>query len=398
MLVYFTIILVTLLGFCGMAIDVGRIELRTIQLQAAADDGALTAAAERQRQNSSYIAATSTEVSSFLSQANLPAATTAVQSFASTGPYTADLSTLQVTVTQQIPLFFMGLVTGNRTRTLTAKAVAMTPPCVFLNSYTGAPSNFYTVYLQSSSLKANCPVYANSGVNVDGFSTLGNYQAKITGPSTRSGEVSGHFNASPLIYNSPVLTDPLAYITAPAFSACTYTGMTYTTSKTISPGTYCGGITINGASVIMNPGLYIITGGMQMNSATLSGSGVTMYFTQGGGSGYGTFKLQTSSVMHVNAPTDATGGGIPGVVIFGDRNWSGGVRDFIFSDSTYQGDGIIYTTNTGINVSGGGLSGYNYLGIDAGSIYQYASTVSPSCNYSSLPGGNPFHIPVSLVQ
>jgi Flp pilus assembly protein TadG len=43
---YFAIILTILLGFCGLAVDIGRIELRTNQQQAAADAGALAGAGE----------------------------------------------------------------------------------------------------------------------------------------------------------------------------------------------------------------------------------------------------------------------------------------------------------------------------------------------------------------
>ncbi len=78
-----------------------------------------------------------------------------------------------------------------------------------------------------------------------------------------------------------------------AFSSCGVTSYSVTSgSQTIYPGTYCGtastaGLTISNATVTTSPGVYTITGGMKWNNATVSGSGVTLFFTKGNGASYG---------------------------------------------------------------------------------------------------------------
>ncbi len=88
----------------------------------------------------------------------------------------------------------------------------------------------------------------------------------------------------------------------------------------MSAGTYCGGLTLNNATVVLDAGLYIITGRLSMTKGTVDGvSGVTLYFTSGGGSGYGAVSVtgsapgnyQFSSNLLLAAPTSSSGGGIP---------------------------------------------------------------------------------------
>ena len=401
MLVYFTISLAVLLGCCGMAIDVGRMELRTTQLQAAADDGALTAAAEVQRGNAAtYATLVQNEVSAFLAQANLPAATATSQYTAATGPYTPDYSAMQVTVTQTLPLYFMALV-GQTSRVLTARAVAMVPPCVYFQSATIPP--IPTVRLASTGFRAACPVYIAGNMYNDYFSTQGNSQLKLTGTAAQSAGGGGG-NIHLPIFNAPVLPDPLAYITAPPSPTaltCDHVGVvSVLVTTTLTPGRYCGGITVVAATLTLQPGLYVITGPVTISAGSVvNGSGVTIYLTKGAGFSYGTFNL-LASTWNVNAATDSSvPGTIPGIILFGDRYWVGGPNDFNVNNATWAGDGIIYYTNTGLVIQGSSMNtGGHYFGIVASGIYEYASSVKPASDYSTLPGGNPFHIAASLLQ
>jgi hypothetical protein len=162
------------------------------------------------------------------------------------------------------------------------------------------------------------------------------------------------------------------------------------TTTTLSPGTYCNGITLNHATVTFQPGLYIITGASTWsNNSIVTGTGVTLYLTQGGGYSFGAFTISGSTVT-LSAPTS---GSLTGIVVFGDRAASGpGVQGFtITTGSLITTDGIWYILNTGIGVTSSTLRGTNYLGLVLDNLKLSGATVSvPSPSYSSLTGGSPY--------
>lgn len=397
MLPYFAIMLTALLGFCGLAVDVGRMELRQVQLQTAADAAALSAAAELQHANPSWQAAASTEAANSAALNNFPMPTVAVQQGATLGAYAADNSTVQVTLTEPVATIFLGLL-GSATRkaTITAKAVAMIPPCVFLM---GPPTRGQAELALSSQGFNNlhCPMYAKSAYFVDGFSHICCTTPKTSGPAADSVMTGWTYPA--IQYNSPVLKDPLAYIPAPAFQKCDYNGVgsTIPTPAILHPGTYCGSLQIVGTTATLLPGLYIITGGMTVDHSTLTGSGVTLYFTQGGGAGFGIVYINHST-MTLSAPVDQSAGGIPAILFFGDRAWAGGTTDFRIVFSSNYGDGIFYTTNTGLYSWISNWSAPNYFTMITGNLSPQDSGLIFSANYSLLPTGDPLRMPVVLVQ
>ena len=58
------------------------------------------------------------------------------------------------------------------------------------------------------------------------------------------------------------MADPLAGLTPPSVGACNYNNYNFSQgTTTMSPGVYCGGITIMGGTVTMQPGEYILDGG-----------------------------------------------------------------------------------------------------------------------------------------
>ena len=398
MLVYFAAILVVLLGFCGLAIDVGRVELRMLQLQAAADDAALTTAAEYQAGNNNWQQAAATEAATY----NLPALTvdTPVKAPA-TGPYANDFSTFQVTLHQTVPTIFLGLLShATSALPLTATASARLPPCAYFFASPAVNNGFSNqgvgAHLASMSLSPICPVWSRTGFLVDGFASINGAPAHTSGAPGQS-QILG--STSPAIsYQTPAQTDPLAWIPAPAFSHCDHTNVSYNGTATLSPGTWCGGLNASNATLTLQPGLYLITGGANWANSTLTGTGVTLYFTQGGGSGFGTFSLNNHSTMNLSAPTSAADGGIPGILLFADRAWTGGNQDFQFNTSTFRGDGILYTSATGIYDWQTGMSGPNYFSMVTANLYAYNAGIAFSGNYATLASGSPLHNNVSLVQ
>jgi hypothetical protein len=197
------------------------------------------------------------------------------------------------------------------------------------------------------------------------------------------------------------MTDPLAAISSPIFSSCNYTSYSKTGgSATLSSGTYCKGLDLTNTTVFLNPGLYIITGGATWSNSKVSGSGVTLFFTSGGGGSDGKFTIENSSNVTISAPNASSNGSIPGILVFTDRTWTHtAAQDVALQDSTIQGDGIWYLPSTGLYVwSCGTMSGPHYLGVVADNLYLGGTDIAMLNNYSYVTTGNPFRTLSAAVQ
>jgi hypothetical protein len=331
-----------------------------------------------------------------------------------TGLYTLNYGAVQATVSQPVTPFFIG-----QSVNVTAQAVALMPPCAYLST---ARVGAQSLYLQSASVYATCPVYDSPSVYVDGFSTLRYDSNYVTGSAAASGGGGYIYNPS---YNFPAMADPLGYVTSPAFSSCDITkiGLALVGTAYGVPGTYCNlpglpGLVVGTAllptTLYLYPGLYIITGGMSITNATLNlaipGSGVTIFLTKRTDLGLlGTYGqvviqggLQGSSQINLSAPADSSYGGVPGILIFGDRNWvntSVTNQDLLFANCSFNGDGIFYFPKTGIYDYQCPMNPPNYLGLVLDNLGQFVGvSVQPRTNFSSLAGGNPFRPRESLAE
>src|SRR5207244_1298322 len=90
----------------------------------------------------------------------------------------------------------------------------------------------------------------------------------------------------------PPKNDPLSGLQAPTWSGCDHSSRVSISggTNTLSPGVYCGGISISGgATVTFNPGLYILAKnpnnyaavGLVASASALSGTAVTFYVDSG---------------------------------------------------------------------------------------------------------------------
>jgi hypothetical protein len=129
--------------------------------------------------------------------------------------------------------------------------------------------------------------------------------------------------------------------------------------------------------------------GLISNSGNATpGTGVTFYLTNGGGYSYANFNINNSTVT-LSAPTS---GGLTGIVVFVDRNWSHRGSQGIQINSSYvTTNGIWYALNTGIYNFSSTLRGTTYLGLVVDNINAFSATFTvPAPDYSSLAGGSPF--------
>ena len=379
------------------------LELRKLQLQHAADAAALGAIYEKARGNTGWAAAGAADaaLNGFTNGVN--GVTVSVVSPPTSGSYAGNAADIQATVTQSYHTAFMGLITGGAYAspgTLSVAAGSYYSDCVYIM---GPGSSYFTLDLDGiSGLVAGCNIYVNSTaftvLNNTG-STLeatGGSSIKLHAP-TASGSIFWGTTSPAASFGALSESDPFAYETAPVFSSCPQHPSPTSISSasgtvTLNPGSYCGGININASTVNFNPGLYIVTGGMTwQNGSTITGTGVTFYLTTGGGYSYGNFNIDNSTVT-LSAPTSTSGGGITGIVVFGDRNWSNPGNQGVSIEASYvTTNGIWYVLNTGIYNLNSTLRGTTYLGLVVDNIKTSGATFTiPTPNYATLSGGSPF--------
>jgi Flp pilus assembly protein TadG len=383
--------------FCGLSIDIGRLELIKTQMQSAADAAALSAVQEAQRGTGQWqtVAQTVASANGFTNGVN-NVTVTATQG-PDYGEYDNHYEALQATISQNVRTFFMGTLNGGY-RMVTAKSAALMTPCMYLIG-SGQLQN-PTLDLDTGDIDANtCPVYINGEFTVTSWANMNVEAISVAGSAGSSSDVGETW--PPPLYGVPTMADPLAYIHPPTFSSCTHTSVSYSnTSATLSYGTYCKGLNFTNSTITLNPGLYIITGGATWSGSTVSGTGVTLFFTSGGGGADSKFTIKSSSTVTISAPTSSQNNSIPGILVFTDPTWTetAGAQDIALQTSSITGDGIWYAPATGIYVQNCTFQATHYLGIDANNFYTDGTDVELSNNYTNLTGGNPFHTAGSLVQ
>jgi Putative Flp pilus-assembly TadE/G-like len=417
----FAVAMVMCVLFCGLTLDIGRMELLKIRMQNASDAAAIGAELESERGVPSSSAAwdfasqgmQDAALNGFTDGVN--GATVAVVQNPTSGPYAGRYDAIQATITQTFTAIFMGTLNGG-SWTMTTQSVALVPACAY---FLGAASASYTSTFQNASagLNATCPVYTNYNYIVDGFSKGFGFGWDVSGAAGNSSPLgwvseqseTGSHPAPAATYGVPVMTDPLATtVTQPVFSSCNFTSKSITTgSVTLSPGTYCGtantvGLTVSNATVTLNPGLYIFTGGASCNGSTITGTGVTLFFTKGNGAGYGQFRTGDSSScsLSLSAPLHTSQGGITAILFFADRNWvaTSGADFSLNTYGSFSGDGIWYLPYTGVYIWLNTWNVPNYGSFIARNIYFFGTGINSNGNYSWLSGGSPFRKTGVLVQ
>jgi hypothetical protein len=401
----FAVMLPALILMCGLSLDLGMMELRQMRMQTAADDAALSAAFEVEHNTWNWVSLGQAEASSYGYTNGANNVTVTVTMGPNYGAYQGRMDAMQVTIQQRVRTLFMGALNGGYV-TVQAQSVAFVTPCMYL---LGTKKLALSTY-QSTSGALNsyniCPVALNGTLEVDAPSHVDVEAVNLYGTSPT---VTGGGLVTPTPYvGSTTLADPLAYVTAPsATGSCTSTSYSATNATvTLNPGTYCKGLTLTNSTVTLNPGLYVITGGANWTNSTVTGNGVTLYFTSGGGASYGQFQMNFSTVS-LTAPTSSSNGALAGFVVFADRNWvATQAQDFRIYFSSMSGDGIWYMPTAGFYIWNanpsiyveGTVTGPHYFGIVADNLFEEGSNLNPRGDYSYVSGGNPFRTQEALVQ
>lgn len=210
------------------------------------------------------------------------------------------------------------------------------------------PDDMGTIYIQQSAaiVGQNCSIFSNSrhsnGVKAFGSSLLsGNVICSAGGFS------GGKANYSPPpIPDCPQFSDPLVGRPEPTAAGCSETNLVLTNRTTsLSPGTYCGGLTINGnSSITLKPGIYIMKDGPLFVEGTskFAGTNAGFYFT---GPNARLF-LDRLTTIDLSAPKD---GMMSGILFFGSRSQSN-IQHEILSDNAHNVLGTIYFPSGNLSI------------------------------------------------
>lgn len=378
---------VTLFAFLGLAVDVGYLETQKLRVQTAADAAAAGGAvAKSNGGNAAAVTAAGqydSGLNGFTNGTN--SATVTINNPPSSGYYTTNSAYVEAIVSQPTSTFFMRIV-GINSVTVTARGVAKAPAasgCIYVLSPT-APQAFYMN--GAHNVTTACGALVNSdATNATYFNGAFNW----TGPLSMVGNYSfgGAYNFSP---GSPVtgissFSDPLSYLTPPAIGSCTYTNYTQTGAfnVTLSPGTYCGGITLNGAgNVTVSSGQYILTGSTGLsvvgavNISQSGTTGVTIYNT-----GTGAISFAGASNVSLTAPTTGT---YAGILFYQDPSDTAAATVTGASNANYVG--ALYFPDAALNYSGASNGAYTIL---VAQTLAFVGAANIGNNYSTLPGGSP---------
>jgi len=202
-----------------------------------------------------------------------------------------------------------------------------------------------------------CNMYDDSNsptaaLSVNGSATVSAQAVDVVGGISGTSNITVPQQAD-MATNQSYWPDPYANTQFPSFSGCDQHNFSAKTTVTLSPGVYCGGMTLNaGAAVTLNPGIYYLDrGSLQVNGgASLTGTGVTLVFTSSTGQNYATATINGGATVNLTAPTS---GPTPGIVLFGDRNMPTGTGfKFNGGASQYFG-GAIYIPQGAVDFAGG---------------------------------------------
>jgi hypothetical protein len=396
-LALYAIGLTTLLGFSGLALDVGLLYTSRRQLQTAADAAAIAGAnALLGSQSGSYQTAAE-EVASLNGFTNGQNNVTVTVGAPASPPNPSTGQYVEADISRNVPVYFLSIL-GYSTINISVRAVAGTvnsSNCIYaLNQ--SAPSSISLT--GNFSLTASCGLIdcstSATALSATGNGTIQTTSTGIAGNYSGAGNVT--FTPTPKTGIAPV-PDPLASLAAPTVPTCSQQAVTNSGSYTVNGNnqtvtvpaavyksgisiggnsnqvtfagglTYGNGISLNGnlGGVTFNPGSY--QSGGTGNAISIAGNATTAFtsgtysfcgpvaitgnntVTLSPGLYYGGINITGNATVSFNPGTYVIAGG--GLSVTGNSNLSGqGVTFYLTSGSGGYGP-LDITGNATINLS-----------------------------------------------
>ena len=431
--IHMALIMGAMLGMGALASEIGFVLYKHRQMQSAADAAAYGAA----------IAKSTGHPASFATEADADAAavgfvngangvTITVNNPPASGPNTANTSAVEVIIQQPQTLTVVGAVnslTGSANPSglfnLGVRAVATAGSgsgCaaqLLPNQNPGVTiSNGATVTMISCGMAVcstgNTALSMSGGTNLklcdtascSPFSTKLSVSVAGKASVTNGAQINGQQSCtSPTCKASQgtcaANVNPYASVTMPTMpGGCSLgTGTSYGYNKnvqTISPGTWCNGVTFgSSAQIKLNPGVYYVNGGnFSVGGAVqMTGTGVTIIFT-GSGSNYAYATIGNGATVTLAAPTTGT---TQGIAFFGDPNAPASTTSSFGGGASMNITGAIYFPSNTVQFQNGITNPSGCTQLIAGIIqFQGGAQFSNNCagtGTSAIGGG-----PTSLVE
>jgi Flp pilus assembly protein TadG len=390
----------------AMAVDVADWYGSRRAMQSAADAAALGGAMELYEGGTvSQITAAATTDSKLNSTGLGSGATLSVSVNTSAGTVTA-------TMTKKASLLFSAVLLGSAP-TITTTAVAGmvnagAPACLLVTNPTA--SGALTVTGNGSISAPGCGIVvdstSSSAMQIKGGNgtITGDH---ICGPGGYTG--SGF---TPLPTSCGAMDNALAGLTPPSNvnDPCQYNSLSYSGGTvTLSPGVYCGGISVSGKTTLnLNPGVYILRNGALTGTgqATINGTGGVGIWMTGTGT---TVSLENDDVsvtgqVNVNIVAPSSGS-MAGIAIYQDASApTGTISNKLAGNGAVNFTGALYFGNQNVTVSGNGAqdSQAPFTAVVANTLtYNGNGSLVLNANYSNttVPLPQALHQPVvALLQ
>jgi hypothetical protein len=341
-----------IIGVVGLTIDVGDWYMTRSSMQAAADAAAIGGATQLLANGTN-----SQVISAAQSDAQLNGYSAANGATVTVTPAAQTVSTI---IQKPANLLFSALFLPKApTITVSAQAGLLGgggPACLLATSPSASGAILANGNGKVSAV--GCSIVIDS-TSASAFTANGNDQInaqKICGPG--GDNLGPNTSVTPAPSSCLALADPLANLTPPSNinDPCQYTNATYSQNSTLSPGVYCGGITINGhPTITFQPGVYILRNGPLKagGTATLNGTGVGFYLT-GSGTAVQLSKddlsLSGNITVNFSAPTS---GPLAGIAFYQDHSApTGDITNTINGNTGTTIDGTLYFGNQNVVING----------------------------------------------
>ncbi len=363
--IVFAVSLPIVAGGAGLGVETSYWYYSGLKLQAVADAAAYAGALEKVAGSDTPTIVAAATTSAASNSFDISKGSITVNTPPTSGPNTGNRA-VEVIVNQSLDRYFSAVFSQSPV-TEQARAVALitnaSKACVLALNPSASKAALFSgsATTQFTGCSVMSDSIASDAIKLQGSASL-KADCLISAGGVSLSNVPTTVCAGPITQALPA-ADPFAGVPAPQASVPCQN----TKSSTLSPGTYCNGLSLSG-NVTLSPGVYVIQGSdFKINAnAQVYGSGVTIYM-----SGSTHVSMNGTASIKLSAPTSGT---YSGVLLYADRGNIGG-SDTLNGTADSLLTGALYFPGQQVNYLG------NFSG-NGGCTQVVADTVQWSGNSS----------------
>jgi hypothetical protein len=342
--IIFGLSLPIVIGGAALGVETSYWYLKDVQLQAAADAAAYTAAIEKRSGSTSTVIRNAATVTASGNGYDSAIGTMTINSPPTSGPNQV-AAAIEVILQQPVNRYFTRIFstsTVNETARAVARFQSIGDACILALNPTATKAVTFSgntgVNVKGCDVMANST--ANNAIYTSGSSTTHAGCFITTGQVDMSGGTTTLDCANPLTHQDPI-ADPFLDLPVPTASGSCLSD----NPATLNPGKYCAGMNLKGTQTL-NPGVYVVSGGdFKVNAnANITGNGVMIYLT-----GAARVSMNGNATTTLSAPTSGT---YSGVLFFGDRTNNGTTNNTFNGTDASSLTGYLYFASQPMNYLG----------------------------------------------